>query len=73
MFLCITRCMQSVRILKLGHSLRITALIKHPQNRKSENCAEQLRNAHNPDSCSETTPQTRVNSTWVTKGGDKDL
>lgn len=53
MFLCITRCMQSVRILKLGHSLRITALIKQPQNRKSENCAEQLRNA-----------QPRLHSLW---------
>lgn len=43
MFLCITHCVQSVRILK-SHCSRITALIKHPENRTSENCAEQLRN-----------------------------
>lgn len=44
MFLCISHCMQSVRILKSGHCLRITALIKHPQNRKSENSAEEMYN-----------------------------
>lgn len=29
---------------EISHGSRITALIKHPQNRRSENCAEQLRN-----------------------------
>lgn len=40
MFLCIIHCMQYVKILKSGHCLRITALIKHPLNRRSENNSE---------------------------------